>query len=149
MKSNDPFNLNRFLQAQESIYPQALVELKSGQKRTHWMWFVFPQIKGLGQSPTSLYYAIESLEEARQYLDHPVMGLRLRECAQAILSIEDRTASEIFGFPDDLKLRSSMTLFACVAEPGAIFERVLDKYFRGERDARTLAILQNEDNSAE
>ncbi len=143
MKSNDPFNLNRFLLAQEGIYAQALAELKNGQKRTHWMWFIYPQIRGLGQSPTSQQYAIQSQEEARQYLDHPVLGARLRECAQAILSVEGRTASEIFGFPDDLKLRSCMTLFASVAEPGSIFERVLEKYFHGERDARTLAILQN------
>lgn len=144
MKSNDPFNLNRFLLAQEGIYAQALAELKNGQKRTHWMWFIYPQIRGLGQSPTSQQYAIQSQEEARQYLDHPVLGARLRECAQAILSIEKRTASEIFGFPDDLKLRSCMTLFASLKEPGSIFERVLEKYFHGERDARTLAILQNQ-----
>jgi uncharacterized protein (DUF1810 family) len=144
MKSNDPFDLNRFLLAQEKVYAEALAELKSGQKRTHWMWFVFPQVRGLGQSPISQQYAIRSLEEARQYLDHPVLGARLLECAQTVLLIEGRTVSEIFGFPDDLKLRSCMTLFASLAGPGSIFEGVLERYFHGERDALTLIILANE-----
>jgi uncharacterized protein (DUF1810 family) len=123
---------------------QALAELKSGQKRTHWMWFIFPQIRGLGQSPVSQLYAIQGLEEAQQYMTHPVLGARLRECAQALLDIEDRTAQDIFSYPDDLKLRSSMTLFESVAGPTSIFGKVLDKFFAGERDRWTLKILEED-----
>ncbi len=139
---DDPFDLNRFTSAQEGIYDLVLVELRSGRKRTHWMWFIFPQIVGLGHSATAEYYAIKSMEEARQYLNHPVLGSRLLECAEAVLAIEGRSISEIFGYPDDLKLRSSMTLFACISEPDSVFIRVLDKYFHGQRDAGTLHILE-------
>jgi len=138
-----PFDLNRFTRAQEGIYDRALAELRSGKKRTHWMWFIFPQIDGLGHSPTAKTYAIKNLEEARRYLNHPVLGPRLLECAAAVLSIEGRSVSEIFGYPDDLKLKSSMTLFARVAEPDSIFVKVLDKYYDGERDVRTRRLLEN------
>jgi len=138
-----PSDLNRFTRAQEGIYDRALAELRSGKKRTHWMWFIFPQIDGLGHSPTAKTYAIKNLEEARRYLNHPVLGPRLLECAAAVLSIEGRSVSEIFGYPDDLKLKSSMTLFARVAEPDSIFVKVLDKYYDGERDVRTRRLLEN------
>ncbi len=139
----DPFDLSRFLSAQERSYDTALAELKSGWKRSHWMWYVFPQIAGLGHSSTAQYYAIKSAEEARQYLAHPVLGKRLEECAEALLAVEGRSASQIFGYPDDLKLRSSMTLFAHVAEDaGTVFQRVLEKYYGGEPDRRTLKLLE-------
>lgn len=137
----DPFELSRFVKAQERVYDRVLAELKSGHKRTHWMWFVFPQIDGLGHSSTTKYYSIKSIEEARQYLDHPVLGKRLRECAESILAVEGLSASRIFGYPDDLKLKSSMTLFARVAEPQSVFTRVLDKYFHGAHDERTVYLL--------
>ncbi len=138
------FDLERFLSAQAPVYGQALAELRRGQKRSHWMWFVFPQIEGLGHSSTSIHYAIKSLEEARAYLKHPVLGSRLRECAEAVYAVEGHTASDIFGFPDDLKLRSSMTLFAAVAEPESVFLRVLEKYFQGKQDERTLQLLKRQ-----
>ena len=138
----DPFDLGRFLSAQEGIYGSVLAELKRGQKRTHWMWFIFPQIDGLAHSTTSKYYAIKSIEEARKYLNHPVLGTRLLQCAETVLAVEGRSVSEIFGYPDDLKLKSSMTLFAYVADPRSVFVRILDKFFQGERDVRTLDILE-------
>ena len=144
MNHDDPFDLSRFLKAQEPVYARVLSELRSGQKRTHWMWFIFPQIDGLGFSATTEYYAIKSLEEARQYLNHPVLGARLLECAETVLAVEGRSVSEIFGYPDDLKLKSSMTLFACVPNSPSVFDQVLDKYFRCERDAKTLALLQKQ-----
>ncbi len=138
----DAFNLRRFLQAQETVYSTALAELRSGQKRSHWMWYIFPQIDGLGFSSTTRFYAIKSEAEARQYLTHPVLGARLLECAQTVLDVQGRSASEIFGPPDDLKLRSSMTLFAQVSDPDSVFARVIDKYFHGKRDDKTLALLK-------
>ncbi len=141
MSNSDPYNLNRFLTAQEKTYQTVLAELRRGSKRTHWMWFIFPQIAGLGHSPTSEYYSIKSAEEARQYLQHPVLGARLLECARALLDLKGRSASEIFGFPDDLKLKSSMTLFASVADSEPAFEHVLDRYFDGGRDQHTLDLL--------
>ena len=138
----DPFDLGRFTRAQEGIYSNVLAELSGGQKRTHWIWFIFPQIDGLAYSTTSKHYAIKSIEEARQYLNDPVLGTRLRECAQTVLAVEGRSVAEIFGYPDDLKLKSSMTLFAYVAEPRSVFVRVLDKYFQGEQDVRTLDLLK-------
>ncbi len=137
----DPYELNRFISAQESVYDRVLAELRGGLKRSHWMWFIFPQIDGLGHSPTTRFYAIKSLEEALQYLSHPVLGARLVECAEAILGVQGRSASDIFGYPDDLKLQSSMTLFALAAGPGSVFERVLDRYYQGKRDSRTLQIV--------
>jgi uncharacterized protein (DUF1810 family) len=139
---DDPYNLSRFQIAQDAIYAQALAELSSGQKRTHWMWFIFPQIDGLGYSSTARHYGIKSAEEARHYLNHPVLGRRLVECAETVLALTGRSGSEIFGYPDDLKLRSSMTLFAHVSEPGSVFVRVIDKYFGGIPDAKTLALLE-------
>ncbi len=141
MASANPFNLDRFVSAQTGAYASALAEMRGGRKRTHWIWFIFPQIEGLGHSSTSMHYAISGLDEARAYLGHPVLGPRLIECAEAVLAVEGRTASDIFPYPDDLKLRSSMTLFDLVAEPGSVFGRVLDKYFQGGRDERTLALL--------
>ena len=138
----DPFDLGRFISAQEAIYDSVLAELRRCQKRTHWMWFIFPQIDGLAHSATSKHYAIKSIGEARQYLNHPVLGARLLECAETVLAVEGRSVSEIFGYPDDLKLKSSMTLFAYVADPGSVFVRILDKYFQGERDVRTLDLLE-------
>jgi len=105
------------------------------------MWYIFPQIEGLAFSSTSRHFAIKSLEEARAYLDHPILGPRLRECTEAVLSVEGRSASDIFGYPDDLKLRSCATLFACVSPPGSVFDRLLGQYFRGERDGKTLRLL--------
>lgn len=132
--SNDPYNLNRFLQAQEHVYSNVLTELQSGHKTTHWMWFIFPQIEGLGQSATARFYAIKSLDEASHYLNHPVLGARLVECSEIVLGIQDRSITDIFGWPDDLKLKSSMTLFSCVANSNPVFGKVLDRYFQGERD---------------
>jgi uncharacterized protein (DUF1810 family) len=139
---NDQFDLNRFTSAQKNIYGTVLAELRSGQKRTHWMWYIFPQIDGLGYSSTAKYYSIKSMEEAQQFLKHPVLGTRLLECAEAVLAIEERSIAEIFGYPDDLKLKSSMTLFAYVAAPDSVFIRILDKYFHGEQDVRTLDLLE-------
>jgi len=139
--ANDTFDLSRFTNAQENIYDSVLAELRNGRKRTHWMWYIFPQVDGLGHSATAKHYAIKSPEEARQYLNYPVLGQRLLECAEAVFAVEGRSASEIFGYPDNLKLKSSMTLFAYVAAPGSVFSRVLDKYFNGEQDALTLQIL--------
>jgi uncharacterized protein (DUF1810 family) len=137
----DPFELARFTTAQEGIYHRALAEIRNGDKRSHWMWFIFPQIDGLGFSSTAKRYAIKSAEEARQYLAHPVLGPRLLECTEAALAVEGRSAFEIFGSPDDFKLKSCMTLFETVAGPDSVFGRVLDKYYQGQRDTRTLDIL--------
>jgi uncharacterized protein (DUF1810 family) len=139
---DDPFDLGRFIGAQKGTYESALEELRGGRKRTHWMWFIFPQVDGLAYSTTSKHYAIKSIEEARQYLNHPVLGARLLECAETVLAVEGRSASEFFGYPDDLKLKSSMTLFSYVADPRSVFVRVLEKYFRGEQDVRTLDLLE-------
>jgi uncharacterized protein (DUF1810 family) len=133
-------DLDRFVDAQDGAYDDALAELSSGRKRTHWIWFIFPQIAGLGSSPTAQLYAIRSLDEARAYLAHPVLGPRLRECAQALLTVQGRSAREILGYPDDLKLRSSMTLFARAADDPQPFQAVLDRYYDGP-DPRTLALL--------
>jgi uncharacterized protein (DUF1810 family) len=133
-------DLDRFVTAQADVYEQALAELTAGRKRTHWMWFVFPQIAGLGASPTAQRYAIASLDEARAYLAHPVLGPRLRECARALLGVEGRSARDILGHPDDLKLRSSMTLFARAADDPEPFQAVLDRYYDGP-DPLTLTLL--------
>ncbi len=137
----DPHNLTRFLQAQGPVYEQALAEIRAGRKRSHWMWYVFPQFKGLGSSPTSIHYAISSVEEAEAYLAHPILGARLVECAEAAQQIEGLSALEIFGSPDDMKLRSSATLFAAVSPEGSVFHRIVDKYFDGEQDLRTIALM--------
>jgi uncharacterized protein (DUF1810 family) len=140
--ADDPYHLSRFVQAQEDNYQQALAEIRGGRKRTHWMWYIFPQIDGLALSSTSKYYSIKHLEEAKAYLEHPVLGPRLLQCAEGVISVDGRSAAEIFGAPDDLKLRSSATLFACVSPPGSVFDRLLEKYYRGERDGKTLQLLR-------
>ena len=137
----DPFDLQRFVDAQHGVYESALGEITQGQKRTHWMWFIFPQIDGLGSSPAARHYAIKSREEAEAYLRHPVLGPRLAACAEATLAVDGRSAREMFGSPDDLKLRSSATLFAAVAPGGSVFERVIEKYFNGQPDPKTLELL--------
>ncbi|TQM08965.1 DUF1810 domain-containing protein [Pseudonocardia kunmingensis] len=138
---NDPYDLARFVDAQDSTYEQALSELRRGRKTGHWMWFVFPQIEGLGYSPMAQQYAISGLDEARAYLAHPVLGPRLVECARVVAGTTGRSAYEIFGSPDDLKLLSSMTLFARAASDTAEFQHVLDRYFDGKPDERTLERL--------
>ncbi len=140
--ADDRFGLNRFVQAQEEIYSRALTEIRLGRKRSHWMWFIFPQIDGLGYSSTAKFYAIKSEDEAKAYLNHPLLGKRLIECAEALLNVTGRSAAEIFGYPDELKLRSSMTLFASVSEPGSVFSRVLDQYYGSQPDPQTLALLR-------
>lgn len=138
----DPFNLARFVAAQERVYGDALAELRAGRKNGHWMWFVFPQVAGLGSSSTSRLYAIGSLDEARAYLRHPLLGPRLAECADAVLAHPGALASDIFPYPDDLKLKSSMTLFERAAPGASVFGRVLDQFFGGDRDERTLLLLR-------
>jgi uncharacterized protein (DUF1810 family) len=140
--NEDPFDLARFEHAQAPVFAQAIAELRAGRKRSHWMWFVFPQYRGLGFSAMSQRYAIRSLEEARAYLAHPVLGPRLRECASAVLAIDGRSAHDIFGSPDDLKLRSCATLFAAVSPAGSEWERLLAKYFDGQPDDATLELLR-------
>ncbi len=140
-RMNDPYDLARFVHAQEHDYAQALSEINSGRKRTHWMWYIFPQIDGLAFSATAKYYAIKSVAEAKAYLDHPILGPRLLECAEAVVRVEGRSATDIFGSPDDLKLRSCATLFACVAPRDSVFDRLLRKYYGGGRDGRTLQLL--------
>jgi uncharacterized protein (DUF1810 family) len=139
----DRFNLQRFLDAQEDVYQTALAELRAGRKRSHWMWFIFPQFHGLGASEMAERYAIGSVEEARAYLAHAVLGPRLISCADALLAHEGRSAHDILGTPDDLKLRSSATLFAAVAERGSVFERLLDRFFDGQADMRTIALMEH------
>jgi uncharacterized protein (DUF1810 family) len=142
--SDDPFDLSRFLIAQAANYSSALAEIRSGRKRTHWMWYVFPQFNGLGYSATSKYYAIKSMGEAEAYLQHPVLGARLVECSEAAVAVEGRSAADIFGYPDDVKLQSCATLFAQVPNSPPVFNRLLEKYFNGEPDGVTLALLQAE-----
>ena len=139
--SEDPYNLARFVRAQETVYAQVLSEIRSGKKRTHWMWYIFPQVEGLAFSATSQHYAIKSVAEAKAYLDHPILGPRLLECAEAVVQVDGRSAAEIFGSPDDMKLRSCATLFASVSVPDSVFDRLLRKYYRGGRDGKTLQLL--------
>ncbi len=142
MQSIHPHDLDRFLQAQQVNYDQALRELQVGCKRSHWMWYVFPQFKGLGESETAQRYAIQSVAEATAYLAHPVLGQRLLTCCEALLAVEGRSAQEIFGSPDDWKLKSCMTLFASITAADSVFHQVLDRYFQGRRDQQTLRYLQ-------
>lgn len=141
MAANDPFNLQRFLDAQNPIYGQVCRELREGEKKSHWMWFIFPQLRGLGSSPTALAFGISSLAEARAYLEHPVLGPRIKECTRFVNEVENRSIHEILGYPDDLKFRSSMTLFASVGVDAKIFKDALQKYFGGEPDPLTLERL--------
>lgn len=139
--SGDPYGLERFVVAQQPVYETAIAEIRAGCKRSHWMWFIFPQIAGLGASPIAQHYAIKSRAEAEAYLHHPVLGPRLAECTEAVLGVTGRSAHDIFGSPDDLKLRSSATLFARVSPPGSVFGRLLDRCFPEGPDARTDALL--------
>ena len=138
---SDPFGLQRFVDAQSPVFETVLRELRAGRKASHWMWFAFPQIAGLGSSPMAQRYAIGSLEEARAYLDHPGLGPRLKACVAALLDAPGRSAHEIFGSPDDVKLRSSLTLFAAAAPDEPVFTRALDRFFDGRKDAATLERL--------
>lgn len=139
--TGDPFDLKRFVDAQAAVYGNVVGELRDGRKRSHWMWFVFPQLRGLGGSPTAVHYGISSLDEARAYLDHALLGPRLRECARLVTGVQGRSAAQIFGSPDDLKLCSSMTLFAHATEDDADFVAVLEKYYDGRQDELTLKRL--------
>ncbi|OBF56669.1 calpastatin [Mycobacterium sp. 852002-50816_SCH5313054-b] len=139
--ASDPFDLKRFVDAQDPVYRNVVDELRAGRKRSHWMWFVFPQLRGLGSSPTAVHYGISSLEEARAYLAHELLGPRLRECTRLVNEAQGRSAADIFGSPDDLKLRSSMTLFSRATDDNEEFVAVLDMYYDGEPDERTLARL--------
>ncbi|HJV62765.1 MAG TPA: DUF1810 domain-containing protein [Albitalea sp.] len=138
---DDPHDLQRFIDAQEGVYAQVTTELRAGRKASHWMWFIFPQLKSLGRSATAQHFGLATREEASAYWRHPLLGARLAECARLVLAIDGRSALQVFGSPDDLKLRSCMTLFEQAAPDEPVFARVLDKFFGGERDARTLALL--------
>ena len=142
--SGDPFDLVRFIKPQDAVWPLVRDELAAGRKQSHWIWFVFPQIAGLGSSARSVHFAISSRDEARAYLDHAILGARLIEVTKLVLAVDGRSAHEIFGSPDDMKFRSSMTLFDA-ASPNDIFAAGLQKYFAGERDTRTLEILREID----
>ena len=139
-QTDDPFDLQRFVDAQDRVYPAVLDELRAGAKRTHWIWFVFPQLRGLGHSPTAHHFGIASLAEATAFLEHEVLGPRLRECARLLLAVQGRSAREILGQPDDLKVRSSMTLFARAGQE-PVFGEVLDKFYQGRDDPATLQML--------
>ena len=141
IEPGDPHDLGRFVEAQRGDYAQAIAEIRAGRKRSHWMWYIFPQYDGLGSSSTARRYAIRSVAEAEAYLRHPVLGPRLVECAEAVVGVEGSSAHDIFGSPDDLKLRSSATLFASVSTEGSVFERLLRKYFPAGRDEQTLRLL--------
>ncbi|MBD2542500.1 DUF1810 domain-containing protein [Planktothricoides raciborskii] len=147
--NSDPYNLKRFLDAQATTYDRALAELKAGQKRSHWIWYIFPQYRGLGFSAMSQKYAIQSLDETKAYLAHPILGdslrdsfaYRLLECTTTVLGITGRSADKIFGSPDDLKLRSCATLFAVVSPADSLFVQLLDRFYHGQRDTKTLQLL--------
>ncbi|TDE15625.1 DUF1810 domain-containing protein [Dyadobacter psychrotolerans] len=136
-------SLERFLKAQERDYHTALAEIRNGRKQSHWIWYIFPQIAGLGFSSTSAFYAIQNKTEAESYWSHPVLGGRLKEVSNAVLGIQGKTAIQIMGSPDDLKLRSSMTLFSLVENADPVFQAVLDKYFNGKPDQKTIALIRN------
>jgi uncharacterized protein (DUF1810 family) len=138
---SDRYGLQRFVDAQAAVFEQVCSELREGRKRSHWMWFIFPQIKGLGSSPMAMRFAISSLEEARAYLDHAVLGPRLRECCEIVVGVAGRSVDEIFGYPDDLKFHSSITLFAKAAAENRVFLDALEKYFGGELDRATVERL--------
>jgi uncharacterized protein (DUF1810 family) len=139
--NSDPYDLGRFLAAQRDTYADALAEIYAGRKRTHWMWFVFPQIQGLGSSENARFYAITGPDEARAYLAHNVLGPRLLEITGALLGVEGKSAHDIFGSPDDMKLRSSATLFASISPPGSVFEQILAKFFSSQPDPETVRRL--------
>lgn len=135
-------SLNRFVKAQENTYQYAFSEIERGKKETHWMWFIFPQISGLGHSETARYYAIKDIKEAELYLRHPVLGKRLTNISKVLLKIQGKSAREIFGKPDDLKLRSCMTLFGALENTDPVFQEVIDRYFDGQKDEKTLELVQ-------
>jgi len=139
----DKFLLQRFIQAQSHLYPDVVSELKQGRKINHWMWFVFPQVKGLGRTATADKYAIKSIEEAKAYIAHPILGNRLRECTELVLEIDGCSANQIFGYPDDLKFKSSITLFQQISEDNKIFKDAIFKYFDGQEDVLTIDILKD------
>jgi uncharacterized protein (DUF1810 family) len=139
--SDNPYELQRFVDAQEPVYGRVLGELRGGRKRSHWIWFIFPQLRGLGRSPTAVKYGISSREEARAYLAHEILGPRLRECTRLVRQIDGRPVEDIFGWPDNLKVRSSMTLFARCTDDNADFVAVLDKFYNGEEDPLTVELL--------
>ncbi|HEY0175690.1 MAG TPA: DUF1810 domain-containing protein [Pedobacter sp.] len=138
-------SLERFIKAQDADYQTALSEIRKGRKQSHWTWYIFPQIQGLGISETSKFYVIKDMDEAREYLDHPVLGNKLVFIAEELLKQDSNDANQIFGSPDDLKLRSSMTLFASLPDADPVFQQVLDKFFNGEKDEKTLRILKKTD----
>ncbi len=140
---DDPFFLQRFVDAQQPVFERACRELREGRKQSHWMWFIFPQMKGLGRSETALKYAISSREEAAAYLAHTLLGPRLRECSRIVAYLEGVSGDDVFGYPDEMKFRSSMTLFTQVAADNEVFKRCLERYFQGEADPGTLAALEN------
>jgi uncharacterized protein (DUF1810 family) len=137
----DPYNLQRFVDAQRVVYEQVEMELRSGRKDSHWMWYIFPQIEGLGRSSMAQKFAISSLEEAKAYLDHPLLGLRLRKCSRLVTSVDGQSIEDILGFADNLKFHSSMTLFAHATHDNQVFMDALRKYFRSEFDSQTLSRL--------
>lgn len=143
MQTEDEFDLRRFQEAQEEIFEQVKVELKQGKKQTHWMWFIFPQLKALGRSDTSKFYGIESKAEAEAFYKHPILGNRLLECCEILKSLKTTDAHAIFGFPDELKLKSCLTLFGEAAAENAFFESLLQHYFDGNKDQKTLQLLSN------
>ncbi|MDB5156098.1 MAG: calpastatin [Mucilaginibacter sp.] len=134
-------DLQRFIDAQEADFTIALAEIKNGRKRSHWMWYIFPQLRGLGSSDNAMYYGIQNIDEAEEYINHPVLGQRLMEICLALLQLKSNNANEIFGSPDDLKLRSSMTLFASLPDAYPVFQSVLEKFFNGEPDDKTLRLI--------
>lgn len=137
----DVYNLQRFIDAQEGVYPMALAEITKGRKQSHWMWFIFPQLQGLGSSQTSKFYAIRDIDEAAAYLNNPVLGNRLIHICEVLLRLESYDAHNVFGSPDDLKLKSSITLFASVPNASPVFKAVLDTFFNGAKDSTTLQLL--------
>jgi uncharacterized protein (DUF1810 family) len=143
----DPYNLQRFIDAQHGVYAQVQAELAAGRKASHWMWFIFPQIAGLGHSSTAQKYAISSLEEAKAYLDHPVLGSRLRDCTKLVTAVNGGSSEDIFGYPDHLKFHSSMTLFAQAAGEDQIFTKAMDKYWQGRPDNQTIERLKAESST--
>lgn len=143
-ENGDSDRLDRFVTAQRDDYGRALSEVQSGRKRSHWMCYIFPQIEGLGHSSTARFYAIKGMDEAKAFIAHPILGPRLVESMEAVLTVEGRTAEDIFGYPDVLKLRSCATLFAQVSERGSVFDRVLQKYYGGKVDEETMRILEGE-----
>ncbi len=137
-QASDPYDLQRFIQAQDPVYEEVLAELRNGRKTSHWMWFIFPQIRGLGHSQRAVKFGIGSREEAKAYLKHPILGPRLKECSELVNQVEGRSIHQILGSPDDMKFKSSMTLFATVAPEEPVFQKALQKYFGGELDQSTL-----------